>query len=138
MDRFNVILGHHSAKSPKFWDKRLPEYLNKQFECGLSEFGILSFFLVICIYFLLEQFDFSVCRNQIDKYQLINRIHVLSGIKLTGQAIADLKNDPKAFKVVLPDVESMEARVKYMNTVSLAEGNALALQVIYRIKYNLI
>ncbi len=62
-----------------------------------------------------EKFDFSVCRNQINWSQLLRRVAELSGVKLTAQAMADLKADPKSFKVVLPDVEGMEPRVTIGN-----------------------
>jgi hypothetical protein len=39
VDFFNVILGYDSFKSAKFWDKKLPENLEKQFEGALSEYG---------------------------------------------------------------------------------------------------
>lgn len=41
VDFFNVILGDHPVKSVKFWETKLPKDLNKQFEGGLSEYGIL-------------------------------------------------------------------------------------------------
>jgi hypothetical protein len=119
-----VILGYHHVKSQAFWETKLPKDLDKQFEGALSEFGnffYLNFFppsppnsFILLIPFT-ETFDFSKCRDQIDHYRLFYRVQTLSGIKLTAQALTDLKNDPKSFKVVLPDIESMEARVCRVN-----------------------
>ena len=50
MDFFNVILGYHPLKSQTFWETKLPQDLNKQFEGALTEYGIIS--ALLFLYFI--------------------------------------------------------------------------------------
>ncbi len=83
----------------------------------------------------------------LDMYKLFKRIKQLTGITFSKQSKRELKNNSHAFKLVVPDIVKMSAKVlcivlqdanlklmtslflsfqvKHMNIVSLAEGNWL-------------
>eukprot|EP01094_Clydonella_sp_ATCC50884_P018172 TRINITY_DN330_c1_g1_i1.p1 TRINITY_DN330_c1_g1~~TRINITY_DN330_c1_g1_i1.p1 ORF type:complete len:885 (-),score=219.35 TRINITY_DN330_c1_g1_i1:224-2608(-) len=60
-------------------------------------------------------------------YQLFKRMQQLTGIKLTKRAMEELRLNPSTFRVVLPDIKKVTARVKHMNVVSVAEAKALSI-----------
>ena len=51
----------------------------------------------------------------------------LAAMTLTKRSLEELKRGSNSFRVVLPDIEQVTARVKHMNIVSYAEGMALYL-----------
>jgi hypothetical protein len=51
------------------------------------------------------------------------------GIKLSLDSKKEFEENPNVFKLVVADITDMHVKVKKMNTISLAEGNALAIQV---------
>lgn len=52
------------------------------------------------------------------------------GVKLSYDSKKEFEAHPSEFKLVVADVTDVHVKVKKMNTISLAEGNALAIQAI--------
>ncbi len=63
------------------------------------------------------------------RYELFKRIQQLTGIKLSRLSMRELEASPHTFRMVLSDVKKLSARVKGLNILALAEGNALTIQV---------
>eukprot|EP01133_Synstelium_polycarpum_P013661 gene13661-16088_t len=113
MDFFNIILGDPLPRHEKLWRTSIkPEIINR-FDNSLT----------------IEErdpnFDLS---SQVDMYHIFVRIQNMTGIKLADESMKELMKDPRSFRVVLSDITSMDVKVKHMNIISLAEGNALSLQ----------
>eukprot|EP01132_Coremiostelium_polycephalum_P000614 gene614-763_t len=113
MDFFNIVLGEPKKLHERLWLSILKNEILLRFDNSLS------------IEEREENFDI---RNSIDIYYVFVRIQMMTGIKLAEVSMRELKKDYKTFRVVLPDIISMDVRVKHMNIISLAEGNALSLQ----------
>jgi ubiquitin-protein ligase len=109
---FNRILGWDDH-SLAFWTVGLRADLEDYFGIGI-----------------IDDIDESVTplRSCFDMWLLLKRVQQLSGIKLTDQAMAELRKNPTSFFLVSPDIRKMAVRVKHMNIISLAEANALAIQ----------
>jgi hypothetical protein len=63
---------------------------------------------------------------------VFRRIQQLTGIKLSRTSYQELESEDGqggAFRMVLPDIKKISARVKGLNILSLAEGNSLTIQV---------
>lgn len=52
------------------------------------------------------------------------------GVKLSYHSKKEFEANPNEFKLVVADIIDVHVKVKKMNTISLAEGNALAIQVL--------
>ncbi|PRP78266.1 hypothetical protein PROFUN_13876 [Planoprotostelium fungivorum] len=118
LDLFQTILGS-SGRSVQsivdFWFHSLKEELESCFERGLNEEE--------------KEEDFDL-RNIIDIPKLFDAVQKKTGVKLTKQSRVALEKNPRDFSLVISDIRKASCRVKSMNVVSLAEGNALALQSI--------
>jgi hypothetical protein len=87
---FNTILGHHT-NSAQFWTFGIRALIEAAFGVGALE-------------------DIPVgtsLRDRLDVYSLFKRIQQLTGVKLTGQAMRELKENPDSFYLVSPDIEKV-------------------------------
>lgn len=134
LDTFNKILDW-SKESPLFWDILKIE-IEKYFRNSLEASE--------------KHVDFDLKHElhykQHCTWLLFKRIQQLTGIRLTKRAQNELKNNPRSVKLVVADIKKVihvqplnhctvvnifpqiGVSVKRMNIISLAEGNALAIQ----------
>jgi Clustered mitochondria/Hom_end-associated Hint/Translation initiation factor eIF3 subunit 135/Leucine Rich repeat len=112
----NMVLGHDAEGgriARSFWRVEMKRQLTARFRGSLS---------------LKERLEAHDLRAQIRISSLFRRLQHLSGIKIAKRALVELERAPDAFKIVLPDIKKISARVKHMNIISLAEGNALSIE----------
>lgn len=105
----NVVLGHGGKESERFWRSQLREQMQVQFSGALSpEEAAATFDL----------------RAGVSMYSLLKRLQRVAAISLTKRSLSELKHSSEPFRVVLPDIANVTARVKHMNIVSYAEGSS--------------
>eukprot|EP00727_Mastigamoeba_balamuthi_P001851 m51a1_g11663 hypothetical protein (1053) ;mRNA; r:493-4759 len=120
MNFLNFVLGWQNAGSTdEFWGTALK---NK---------------LCACFHGALTAEETSHCyalQHTVDMHALFCRVEALTGIRLTGSAMRELKKNPGGFKVVVADIKRMDPVVKHMNIVSLADGIMCATQAMDQLK----
>jgi tetratricopeptide (TPR) repeat protein len=114
---FNTILGWDSTSSV-FWHFGLRDEVEQYFGEGVLD----------------DIPENASMRDKVDMYLLFKRVQQLTGVKLTDQAMKELKQNPNSFYLVSPDIEKMSVRVKHMNITSLAEANSLAIEALNQLE----
>lgn len=108
---FNRVLGWHD-RSTQFWKIQLKKHL-MYFSSALDEAEKMA------------EFDL---KRIVNMRLLFTRMRQLTNVKLSRYAVAEFNANVDGFKLVIADILGLHVKVKKMNTISLAEGNALAIQ----------
>lgn len=133
LDTFNKVLGLHD-ESDKFWRTRLKERLLNYFKGALDEDERTPEFdlrLRIDLKLLFKRptsSPFCSSPGSLSSHSYLG-LQQLLGVKLSALSKKEFEEKPEDFKLVIADIKGIRVTVKKMNTISLAEANALAIQV---------